>query len=190
MEMSIEKRNQFIEKNMGLIGKIAKSYIPLANSTGYSYDDLVNSGVIGMIAGIENYDESKGVPLEAFVQMHIRRVISEFIAKPRKHDRLENKLSLQEQISNNNGEYVTLEEMLANTPSSDSPLKFELGTLRKILKSDLLTDIEKTVIRLRFVEEMKHKDMDKEVRKITGKEKSRAFYYLNQAIGKLQRAMV
>lgn len=198
MEMTIEKRNKFINNNMGIIGLIADtshkncstSYTNLAKGKGYSRSDIINCGVVGMIEAINRFDESRGVPLEAFVKIDIHRRISEFIAKPRKHDRAEFKVSMQSKISNTNGDSVTVEDMFASKTTENSfGINIDIAIMRKILASNILSEVERMVVKMRFLEDMKFKHMDIKIRKFLNNSKARSFYFLNTGLEKLQKAL-
>jgi DNA-directed RNA polymerase specialized sigma subunit len=198
MEMTLEKRNAFINDNMGIIGNIVDtvskggtmSYVGLADGKGYSRTDLINSGVIGMIKGICKFDPSYEVPLEAFVRIDIRREVSEFIAKPRKHDRSEFKVSMQAKVSNQGGDSITIEEMVASrTTEVSHGIGVDKEALRDVLKLDILSDVEHLVLKLRFEDGLKFREMDVEVKKFLNNPKSKAFYFLNTALGKLNKAL-
>lgn len=196
MEMSIEKRNEFIEANMGIIGDIAKPYEPLAVGKGYCFLDLINSGVQGMILGIDRYDIKKAtkengvVPLEAFVRHDVRRMISKFIAKPRVHDRTKNKVSMQAQISSKNGDSITVEEMLAGQEHVvNHGDKIDLDVMRDVLKSGVLSECELMAVKMRFMDQMGFKEMDAVFQKHLDNPKSKSFYFVNQGLKKLRESM-
>jgi len=199
MEMSIKSRNKFINNNMGIIGSIADgrtknttiSFTKLAESKGYTRTDIINSGVVGMINGIDRFDETKGVPLKAFVRIEILRRISEFIAKPRKHDRLENRISMQTKISNNNsGDSVTIEDMLKSKTTTDSfGINIDIDAMKKVMSSNILSDVERLVINMRFIKDMKFREMDAKLRVYLNNPKAKSFYFLNIGLKKLQKAL-
>jgi DNA-directed RNA polymerase specialized sigma subunit len=209
MEMTIEQRNEFIEKNAGIIGDIINkpfkkksgNYKQLAERSGYEYDDVYNSGIIGMIEGIENYDIQKAtkadgrvVPLEAFVRWDIKRKISEFIATPRKHDRIENKVSMQQQITSNEGskESSTVGDMIEDSSIDTSQycVKMDCNVIKEILESDLLTETEKIAIDARFNKNLVLREINEILVKHLNNPKAKAFYFLNTAMAKLRKALV
>lgn len=198
MKMTVEERNEFIEKNAGIIGDIAKGYLSTAKDHGYTYKDLYNTGVIGMCEGIENYNIEKAtkdggvVPLEAFVRWDIRREISEFIAKPRKHDRDENKVSMDKKIYNNDGSHTTVGEQLIdeNAVQDDYSYSMDREKVMDLLESDVLLEVERVAIRGRFIDQIKFKDLDVLVQKVTGNPKSKAFHFINTGLKKLQNALI
>lgn len=202
MNMTEKERNAFIEKNAGIIGDIAKPYIKCAKDHGYTYNDLYNTGVIGMCEGIERYSIEKAtkddgiVPLEAFVRWDVRKQISNFIAKPRKHDRDENKISMEKSINCGSGKdatcnHTTLGDTIADDKCDHTTLGYSMDYERvmELLESDVLTEAERIVIRGRFIDGIKFKHLDEMIQEYLGNPKSKAFYFINTGLKKLQNAL-
>ena len=74
MELSIKDRNELVLKYMGFVGFIAKGY-PVSFKV--SYQDHVNSGVVGLIDAIDKYDERKGAQLKTYAEWRIRGAIKD-----------------------------------------------------------------------------------------------------------------
>lgn len=55
----LSARNEIIQINMGLIGKVIRKYLPVAEMMGVTLNDLENVGVIGLMKAIERYDPEK-----------------------------------------------------------------------------------------------------------------------------------
>ena len=199
MQMTIEQRNEFIDKNAGIIGDIIKkkNYHKLAKRSGYEYDDVYNSGVIGMIEGIEKYDINKAtkengdvVPLEAFVRNDVLRTMSAFIATPRLGDRFENKVSLQHKVGHDEGKDVTVEDMLASEEHTEEyGASIDRENIRALLESDILTDVEKLVIDERFMKGKKLREINEVLVEYLGNPKAKAFYFIGTAMDKLRNAL-
>ena len=196
--MTEQERSEFIEKNAGIIGDIAKGYTKTAQEHGYTYLDLYNTGVIGMCEGIERYNEEKAkkdngdiVPLEAFVHWDIRRVISNFIAKPRKHDRDEYKVSMDKKIFKDDGSTTTFGDQIEDDTSDHTTFGYSVDHERvmDLLESDVLTEAERIVVRGRFIDGIKFKHLDKMVQECLGNPKARAFHFINTGLKKLQNAL-
>lgn len=60
--MVTENRQQMIEENMGLVHSVAKRF----KGRGADYDDLFQSGCIGLIKAVDNFDESKGFQFSTY----------------------------------------------------------------------------------------------------------------------------
>lgn len=60
--MVITQREQMIEHNIGLVHSIAKRF----TGRGVDYEDLFQSGCIGLIKAVDNFDESKGFKFSTY----------------------------------------------------------------------------------------------------------------------------
>lgn len=60
--MVIDKRSQMIEENIGLVHSVAKRF----RGRGVDYEDLFQSGCIGLIKAVDNFDESKGFQFSTY----------------------------------------------------------------------------------------------------------------------------
>lgn len=60
--MVIDKRSQMIEENIGLVHSVAKRF----KGRGVDYEDLFQSGCIGLIKAVDNFDESLGYQFSTY----------------------------------------------------------------------------------------------------------------------------
>ena len=60
--MVTEKREKMIEENMGLVHSVAKRF----KGRGADYEDLFQSGCIGLIKAVDNFDESLGFQFSTY----------------------------------------------------------------------------------------------------------------------------
>ncbi|MDE6124994.1 MAG: sigma-70 family RNA polymerase sigma factor [Eubacterium sp.] len=60
--MVIDKRAQMIEENIGLVHSVAKRF----KGRGADYEDLFQSGCIGLIKAVDNFDEAKGFQFSTY----------------------------------------------------------------------------------------------------------------------------
>ena len=67
-----EARDMLVMHNMGLVYSIAKRFA----NRGYEMDDIVSIGTIGLIKGINSFDDSKGVKLATYVSRCIDKAIA------------------------------------------------------------------------------------------------------------------
>lgn len=69
-----ELRNKMIEENIGLVHSIAKRF----TGRGVDYEDLFQTGCIGLIKAVDNFDESKGFKFSTYavpvIMGEIRRI--------------------------------------------------------------------------------------------------------------------
>ena len=62
MAVEIETRNDFIEKNIGLVHSCARRF----TGRGVEYDDLFQAGCLGLIKAADNFDESRGFSFSTY----------------------------------------------------------------------------------------------------------------------------
>ena len=193
MRMTEEQRNEFINKNMGIIGDIATkpfkkggNYKILAESYGYQYEDVVNTGVLGMIEGIEKYEIEKAtkedggvVPLEAWVRNHVKKHMSQFIGKPKNGDKHENRVSMDKKVYNNDGSHTTVGDMMAEEQHVENwGGSMDHNALNELLSSDLLSDTEVIAIDARFVKGYKFREVDELLQNFLNNDTAKGFYFL------------
>ncbi len=69
-----EKRDKMIEDNIGLVHSIAKRF----TGRGVDYEDLFQTGCVGLIKAVDNFDESKGFKFSTYavpvIMGEIRRI--------------------------------------------------------------------------------------------------------------------
>lgn len=66
-----EARNILIERNLRLVAHVCKKY----STSNVELDDLISIGTIGLIKGINSFDDSKGVKLATYVSRCIDKAI-------------------------------------------------------------------------------------------------------------------
>ena len=67
----VDARNILIERNLRLVAHICKKY----STTNVDMDDLISIGTIGLIKGINSFDDSKNVKLSTYVSRCIDKSI-------------------------------------------------------------------------------------------------------------------
>jgi len=74
MELSKEDQDKMVLKHLNLVCYIAKSFVV---SWQTSFDDHVNSGVLGLIDAIQKYDPEKGASFKTYVYYRIKGAIQD-----------------------------------------------------------------------------------------------------------------
>ena len=75
-----DARNILIEHNLRLVAHVAKKY----STTNVEQDDLISIGSIGLIKGINSFDDSKGVRLATYVSRCIDNEILMYLRSIKK----------------------------------------------------------------------------------------------------------
>lgn len=74
----LELRNKLIQINQQLVKKVAAKYVRSAK--GFTYEDLINEGNLGLIKAIERFDVSLGYEFSTYATLWIRQAITRAIA--------------------------------------------------------------------------------------------------------------
>lgn len=80
MQGDEEARNVLIERNLRLVAHIAKKY----NIPNLEKDDLISIGTIGLIKGINTFNNEKGVRLATYVSRCIENEILMYLRSTKK----------------------------------------------------------------------------------------------------------
>ena len=170
-----------IERNLRLVAHVCKKY----STVNVSQDDLISIGTIGLIKGINSFDNSKGVRLSTYVArcidneilMHLRctkKLGAEvFLDEPIGKDKDDNTITLQEVLENNER---SVEEIV--------DIKFKIKNLYKKMK-EVLKDREKIIIELRFGLNGNKPKTQNQIAKILGISRSYVSRIETKAINKL-----
>ena len=138
-------RNKLICHNMRLVAHVAKKY-----SKSNDLEDMISIGSIGLIKGVESYDNDKGTTLATYLA---RCIENEILMYLRSNKRYQNTVYLQSTLgTDNDGNEYTLMDVLA---VQDDSVFHQAETA--ILKQNLLklinqhlTERERTIILMRY----------------------------------------
>ena len=109
-------REKMIVSNLRLVISVAKKY---RSNTTLSLEDLIQEGTIGLIKGIEKFDETQGFKLSTYVVWWIRQSISRAVAdksrtirRPIYASLLKNKiLNTKKKIEFETGKHATIAQI-------------------------------------------------------------------------------
>ena len=129
-----EAKNILIEHNLRLVAHISKKY----TYSNIDQDDLISIGTIGLIKGINSFDNSKGVRLATYVS---RCIDNEILMYLRSTKKLQSEVYLNDPIGKDKDDnVVTLQEVLENDARSvedEIDLKFKIKKLYHIISEVL-----------------------------------------------------
>ena len=141
-----DARNILIERNLRLVAHICKKY----NIPNVDNDDLISIGTIGLIKGINTFNNNKGVRLATYasrcieneILMHLRSIkklgAEVYLNEPIGKDKDDNEISL-----------IDILEIDEKNIEDEIDLKMKTKKLYERMK-DILKGREKTIIELRF----------------------------------------
>lgn len=178
-----EARNILIEHNLRLVAHIAKKY----SSTNIDPDDLISIGSIGLIKGINSFDNSKGIKLATYVA---RCIDNEILMYLRSTKKLNAEVYLEDPIGKDKDDNtVTLQEVLENSERNiedEVDLKFKVKQLYEKMK-DVLKSRERTILELRFGLGGQKPQTQNEIADSMGISRSYVSRIETKAIGKLAK---
>lgn len=112
--MVIDKRDAFIEENIGLVHSIASRF----KGKGVEYDDLFQTGCVGLIKAVDNFDETLGYKFSTYavpvIMGEIKRIFRDGGTVKVSRSLKEKSLVLQrekEKFENKNMRSPTISEM-------------------------------------------------------------------------------
>ena len=180
----LEARNILIEKNMRLVAHIMKKYY--ANTS--DQEDLISIGTIGLIKGITTFDQSKGARLATYAARCVENEILMHFRGMRKNAM---DVSLSDYIdSGTEGTPLERMELIADEVDLlDQVAQREAVERLREAMEKVLTDQEKTVIRLRYGLNGSAALKQREVGKVTGISRSYISRLEKRALEKLRRAL-
>lgn len=175
-----------IERNLRLVAYIAKRYVK--NEGDRSLEDMISVGTIGLIKGIENFDENKG-KLSTYVARCIDNEILMMLRGERKKSR---EISIYEPISSDyEGNVISLFDVMESNDESID-VQFEINEdvekLKKIIKQEL-TKREYEIIKYRYGLENEKEITQREVSEKLGISRSYVSRIEKKALMKLKMAM-
>jgi RNA polymerase sigma-B factor len=108
-------RDELVLRHSGLVRGIARRY----NGRGLAYDDIEQTGYVGLINAVDRYDPSRGVPLGAFAArtiegeiMHLFRDRGWAVRVPRSLQELSRRVaSVRDRLGHRLGRSPSLEEL-------------------------------------------------------------------------------
>lgn len=179
----LEARNVLIERNLRLVAHIIKKYYTQTNDQ----DDLISIGTIGLIKGISTYKPDKGVRLATYAS---RCIENEILMHFRSIKKSSGEVSLSDSIdSDTDGNNLSLmdvisvdDDMLENLSSAETYAK-----LRQYI-SEVLTDREQEIIRLRYGIGTYKQKTQREIAAMCGISRSYVSRIEKKAIEKLKQA--
>ena len=180
----IQARNVLIERNLRLVAHIMKKYYAQTSDQ----EDLISIGTIGLIKGIESFDESKGARLATYAA---RCVENEILMYFRSQKKSSQDVSLSDYIETGNDgaalalmDVVAQDEDLTEHISNREDIRTLIGAIDRVL-----TPQEKQVIILRYGLGGVTPRRQREVAKVVGISRSYVSRIEKKALQKLRQEL-
>ncbi|BCD61857.1 RNA polymerase sigma factor for flagellar operon FliA [Nitratiruptor sp. YY08-26] len=202
MKVTVERKQQIILDNTPLVKKVAsKIFFKLPRDAGIEFDELVNTGIIGLIKAIDKFDESKaqfstyayikirGEILDYLRSLHIMpRSMREKIKKEKEEGKdiplsnLAIMISMDKAIGSGDDSMRLIDVMISDDIGpEDQAISSQVGDLIT-MAMEQLSEKEKRTLQMFFFEERE----PKEIAQTLGISQSRVSQIKTQAIKKLK----
>ena len=179
-----DAKNILIEHNLRLVAHIAKKYATESN-----FDDLVSTGTIGLIKGINTFDMTKTSKLTTYIA---RCIENEVLMVLRLAKKSAGDVSLEECIgTDKEGNSMTFSDILpADTDDISDIIALKINT-KKLYEAigEVLTPDEKNIICWRYGLLGEKRKTQKEISEILGISRSYVSRIEKRAIKKLSKKM-
>jgi RNA polymerase sigma-B factor len=127
-------REEVVRRHQGLVRSIARRY----KGRGLAYEDVLQTGYVGLLQAVDRYDSSRGVPLRAFAArtidgeiMHLFRDHGWAVRVPRSLQELSRRVAAAaDRLSHQLGRTPSLEELAAATGESAEAVSEGLAAYR------------------------------------------------------------
>ena len=141
----ISAKNKIIEHNLRLVAHIVKKY----SSSCEEQDDLISIGTIGLIKGVNSFDESKGIKLATYASKCIENEILMYFRSKKKTAQ---DISINEPIdSDSEGNPLTLMDIIFTSDDTSEKIDEQL-LIKKLYEfiEEIKNEREKTIIIMRY----------------------------------------
>ncbi|NPA03743.1 MAG: sigma-70 family RNA polymerase sigma factor [Epsilonproteobacteria bacterium] len=203
MKVSTEQKHQIVLENTALVKKVAsKIYFKLPRDSGIDFDELVNTGIIGLMKAIDKFDAEKakfstyayikirGEILDYLRSLHVMpRSMREKIKKEKEQtdkdiplSNLAIMISMEKAIGNEEGSPRLIDVMVSDEVGpEEQAIKSQMKEILQEAMS-LLNEKEQKTLQMFFFEERE----PKEIAKALNISQSRVSQIKSQAIKKLR----
>ena len=156
-------RDKLIEHNLRLVVFLAKKY----ENTKIDLEDLVSIGTIGLIKGVNTYQQDKNIKLATYAS---RCIENEILMYLRKTKRKRSEVSFEDSLSfDSEGNELHLEDVLGtDNDLVTKPIEDELDKYLMYLEISKLQDRDREIIELRYGLNGKKEMTQKEVANLLG----------------------
>ena len=140
-----EARNKLIEHNLRLVAHIVKKY----NSAATDNEDLISIGTIGLIKGINTFDNNKNTKLATYAA---RCIENEILMHLRSTKKLKQEMLLEESIgSDKEGNEINLMDIISvDDVNVEKEVEQSINIEKLYKKMNKLPSREKKVLKLRY----------------------------------------
>jgi RNA polymerase sporulation-specific sigma factor len=130
------------------VAHVARRYIPLVEKrNGIDFDDLIQSGYIGIIAAVWQYDPERGAKFSSFAVFYIRREIRRALGiLSSKRDPIDTALPLDAPLNDDEADSATLGDTIAAKEQPDRLEDKELSEAVRAAVGRIRNDNDRSAI--------------------------------------------
>lgn len=142
---NLQTRQMLVERNLRLVVYIAKKF----ENTGIGIEDLISIGTIGLMKGVNTFDNNKKIKLATYASRCIENEILMFL---RRSNKIKGEVSFDEPLNkDSDGNELLLSDILG-TDADITSRKLEEEVDKSLLKASIkkLNDREKNIMEMRF----------------------------------------
>ncbi len=156
-----EARNKLIEHNLRLVAHIVKKY----ESKNISQDDLISIGTIGLIKGIDSYNNKRGVKLTTYAAKCAENEILMYFRSNKKYN---TNVSLNDVIAHDKdgGDITLIDVIEENSQDLDKELEYKDNIKNLIKYLNVLNNRELKIIKMRYGLDNEEEKTQKEIAKL------------------------
>jgi len=203
MKVSVEEKQRIILENTALVKKVAsKIYFKLPRDSGIDFDELVNTGIIGLIKAIDKFDAQKA-KFSTYAYIKIRGEILDYLRSLHVMPRsMREKIKKEKEQSDkdiplsNLAIMISMEKAIGNEEGAprliDVMVSEEIGPEEQAIRSQMKEMLEEAISRLNEKEQKTlqmfffEEKEPKEIAKALNISQSRVSQIKSQAIKKLK----
>lgn len=144
-ENNLEARQILVERNLRLVVYIAKKF----ENTGIGIEDLISIGTIGLMKGVNTFNNGKNIKLATYAS---RCIENEILMYLRKNNKIKGEVSIDEPLNKDgDGNELLLSDILGTDPDITSR-NLEDEVDKSLLRSAVtkLNSREKNIMNMRF----------------------------------------
>ena len=144
-ENNLEARQVLVERNLRLVVYIAKKF----ENTGIGIEDLISIGTIGLMKGVNTFNNEKKIKLATYAS---RCIENEILMHLRKSNKIKGEISIDEPLNKDgDGNELLLSDILGTEPDVTSR-NLEDEVDKTFLRAAVLklNDREKNIMEMRF----------------------------------------
>lgn len=144
-ENNLEARQILVERNLRLVVYIAKKF----ENTGIGIEDLISIGTIGLMKGVNTFNNGKNIKLATYAS---RCIENEILMYLRKNNKIKGEVSIDEPLNKDgDGNELLLSDILGTEPDITSR-NLEDEVDKSLLRSAVtkLNSREKNIMNMRF----------------------------------------